>query len=57
MLISAVYRISNQGNLYPYLGAGIGKFLSELTITSRTYVYLVTNNAGNRKIGKIAIVK
>ncbi|TET13440.1 porin family protein [Candidatus Aerophobetes bacterium] len=33
VLVSAVYRVPVEGKLYPYFGAGIGIFPSELTIT------------------------
>ena len=37
ILLSIVYRFPTKSKLYPYLGAGIGSFPSELTIESNIY--------------------
>lgn len=37
ILLSVVYRIPIQSKLHPYLGAGMGSFPSELTITSNIH--------------------
>lgn len=33
IILSAVYRVPTQSKLHPYLGAGVGKFFSEMTYT------------------------
>lgn len=37
ILLSFIYRVPTEGQLHPYLGAGIGSFPSELTITSNIH--------------------
>jgi len=37
ILLSVVYRVPSRGKLYPYLGAGMGSFSSELPMTSNIY--------------------